>query len=230
MHIRNLCKYLVSSLSQALRLRWGLSVLPLGQKSVLWFYDLDLGGHCVSSWLCLSVLFIGPRVGQGMSRETGWNSQGVGGTAVKSGERDERGRDSWMASPTPWTWVWANSMSWWWTGQPGMLPSMGSQGVWHNWVTELNWKTADMFILSWLAQHRFSRCEYNVMCVHSAINDLTCYITMQNHCLQNMGHDWENIGQESLTTTILANWYFPTPSVNNSSSTFGRGLFLDWDN
>ena len=30
MHIKNLCKYLVSSLSQDLRLRWGLSVLPLG--------------------------------------------------------------------------------------------------------------------------------------------------------------------------------------------------------
>ena len=29
--------------------------------------------------------------------------------------------------------------SWWWTGRPGMLQSMGSQRVRHNWVTELNW-------------------------------------------------------------------------------------------
>ena len=29
--------------------------------------------------------------------------------------------------------------SWWWTGKPGMLWSMGSQRVGHNWVTELNW-------------------------------------------------------------------------------------------
>ena len=28
--------------------------------------------------------------------------------------------------------------SWWWTGRPGVLRSMGSQRVRHNWVTELN--------------------------------------------------------------------------------------------
>ena len=35
--------------------------------------------------------------------------------------------------------VWVNLGSWWWTGRPGMLQSMGSQRVRHNWVTELNW-------------------------------------------------------------------------------------------
>ena len=53
------------------------------------------------------------------------------------GEGDDRGWDGWMASLTQWTWVWVNSESWWWTGKPGMLQSMGSQRVWHNWVTEL---------------------------------------------------------------------------------------------
>ena len=38
-----------------------------------------------------------------------------------------------------WTWVWVNCGSWWWTGRPGVLRSMGSQKVGHNWVTELNW-------------------------------------------------------------------------------------------
>ena len=36
---------------------------------------------------------------------------------------------------TQWTWVWVNSGSWWWTGKPGMLPSMGSQRVRYDWVT-----------------------------------------------------------------------------------------------
>ena len=54
-------------------------------------------------------------------------------------EKDDRGWDGWMASPTQWTWVWVNSGSWWWTGRPGMLRSMGLQRVGHNWVTELNW-------------------------------------------------------------------------------------------
>ena len=31
-----------------------------------------------------------------------------------------------------------NSGSWWWTGKPGVLWFMGSQRVWHDWVTELN--------------------------------------------------------------------------------------------
>ena len=33
--------------------------------------------------------------------------------------------------------VWASFGSWWWTGKPDMLQSMGSQSVWLDWVTEL---------------------------------------------------------------------------------------------
>ena len=54
-------------------------------------------------------------------------------------EGDNRGWDGWMASLTQWTWIWASSGSWWWTGRPSMLQSMGSQRVGHNWATELNW-------------------------------------------------------------------------------------------
>ena len=43
------------------------------------------------------------------------------------GEGDDRVWDDWMASPTRWTWVWVSSRSWWRTGKPGMLQSMGSQ-------------------------------------------------------------------------------------------------------
>ena len=55
------------------------------------------------------------------------------------GEKDYRGWDGWMAPLTRWTWVWASSGSWWWTGKPGMLQSMEWQRDEHNWVTELNW-------------------------------------------------------------------------------------------
>ena len=41
-----------------------------------------------------------------------------------------------MASLIQWTWVWANSGRWWRTGKPGVLRSMGSQRVGHNWATE----------------------------------------------------------------------------------------------
>ena len=63
------------------------------------------------------------------------------------GEGNNRGWDGWMASPTRWTWVWVNSGSWWWTGRPGMLQSMGSQRVRHNWATELNWRMTGNAVL-----------------------------------------------------------------------------------
>ena len=53
------------------------------------------------------------------------------------GERDDRWWDGWMASPTRWTWVWVGSRSWWWTGRPDVLQSMGLQRVGHDWATEL---------------------------------------------------------------------------------------------
>ena len=58
------------------------------------------------------------------------------------GGRRRRGRlrmRCWMASQIWWMWVWVNSGSWWWTGRSGMLQSMGSQRVRHDWANELNW-------------------------------------------------------------------------------------------
>ena len=60
---------------------------------------------------------------------------------LKAGEGDDRGWDDWMASPTQWMWVWATSGSWWWTGKPGVLQSMGvakSQTRLSNW-TDWGW-------------------------------------------------------------------------------------------
>ena len=41
-----------------------------------------------------------------------------------------------MISLTQWTWVWTSSRNWWWAGKPGVLQSMRSQRVGHNWATE----------------------------------------------------------------------------------------------
>ena len=61
---------------------------------------------------------------------------------LKAGiEGDDRGWDGWLTSPTRWTWVWASSRSWWFTGKPGMLQSMGvAKGqTWLRDWTKLNW-------------------------------------------------------------------------------------------
>ena len=62
------------------------------------------------------------------------------GKIEAGGEGDDRGWDGWMVSLTLWTWVWVNYGSWWWTGRPGALWSMGCQESdteQHNW-TKLN--------------------------------------------------------------------------------------------
>ena len=67
--------------------------------------------------------------------------------ALMLGKTDCRSRRGWQK--TRWLdtehhwfnghWVWAISGRWWRTGKPGVLQSMGSQRVRHDWVTELNW-------------------------------------------------------------------------------------------
>ena len=61
------------------------------------------------------------------------------------GEGDNRGWDGWMASSNQWTWVWVSSGIWRWTGRPGVLQSMGSQRVEHDWATEMNWYNRILF-------------------------------------------------------------------------------------
>ena len=66
---------------------------------------------------------------------------------LRAGEGDNRGWDGWMASLTRWTWVWANSRSWWWTGRPDVPQSMGSESwTWlSNWT---DWYSKSKFLLS----------------------------------------------------------------------------------
>ena len=53
------------------------------------------------------------------------------------GEGDDRRWDGGMASLILWTWAWASSGSWWWTGKPGVLQSLGFAIAGHNWATKL---------------------------------------------------------------------------------------------
>ena len=58
---------------------------------------------------------------------------------IEGGRRRGQQRMRWLDGITNWMdWVWVSSRSWWWTGKPGVLQSMGWQRVRSNWVTELN--------------------------------------------------------------------------------------------
>ena len=94
---------------------------------------------------------------------------------IDSLERRRRGqqRTRWLdGSPTGWTWVWASSGSWWWTGKPGVLQSMRSQRVGHDWVTEVNWTEAVHII------HRiFNGTKNKRLCWASMKNSQNCHRT-----------------------------------------------------
>ena len=94
-------------------------IQPVNPKGLWWSWN----SNTLATW-CKELIHL--------KRPWCWEKLKVGG------EGDNRGWDGWMASTTQWTWVWVSSGSWWWTGKPGMLQSMGSQRVGHDWVTELN--------------------------------------------------------------------------------------------
>ena len=71
------------------------------------------------------------------------------------GEGDDRGWDGWMASLTEWSWIWASFESWWWTGRPGVLQSMGSQRVGHNLATEQQFEYLYCYIRCFLISFYF---------------------------------------------------------------------------
>ena len=98
---------------------WRKSVLNIHWKNWCWSWNSSI----LATW-CKELTH--------WKRPWSWERLKVGG------EGNDRGWDGWMASPTQWTWMWASSRSWWWTGKPGVLQSMGLQRVRHDWATELN--------------------------------------------------------------------------------------------
>ena len=78
-----------------------------------------------------------------------------------------------MSSPTQWTWVWASSGSWWWTGRTGVLQSMGSQRVGHDWATELNWTELNWGFVGLTYMLDLQRCSRNG--THSYVWELLYY-------------------------------------------------------
>ena len=106
-------------------------VHPKGNQSLVFIWRTDVEAESVifwppdaKSWLIWKDPDVGKDWGQEEKGTTGW--------------------DGWMASPTQWTWVWVNSRSWWWTGRPGVLQSMGLQRVGHDLATGLKWKSTQM--------------------------------------------------------------------------------------
>ena len=114
---------------QGLR-RWGLG-FKFSLWGDIWFLPR---WRVTSSWaslLQLKNLNITPS-----EEQAHWKRPWCQERLVATGEGGGRGWDGWMASLTQQTWISANSGRWWRTGKPGMLQSMGSQRVGHDWATK----------------------------------------------------------------------------------------------
>ena len=95
------------------------------------------------------------------------------------GQGNDRGWDAWMASPTRWTWVCVGKGSWWWTGRPGVLQSMGSQSQTRlsDWTegpgvkSLISWELIFGVVWNRVQFHSFT-CEYPVfptLCIEETV-------------------------------------------------------------
>ena len=94
---------------------WGRSTLDIHWKDLCW-----------SS----SILVIW------CEQTTHWKSPWCWERLTAEGEEGIGEWDGWTASLMQWPWTWAKSRRRWGTGRPGVLQSMGSQRVGHEWATE----------------------------------------------------------------------------------------------
>ena len=84
---------------------------------------------------------------------------------------DDRGWDGWMASPTQCRWVWVNSGSWWWTGRPGVLQSMGCKES--ETSEQLNW--TELIYLQ--LKYNSSQCCVSFCCTTACISHICTHIS-----------------------------------------------------
>ena len=110
------------------------------------------------------------------------------------GERDDRGWDGWMASWMQWTWVWASSGSWWWTGTPGVLQSMGLQRVGQDLVTEQQQLKQILVQSVHISTHHNSQKDESNSNVHQLCWEHTVeyYSTIKRKELWQHGTTWMN--------------------------------------
>ena len=91
--------------------------------------------------------------------------------------------DDWMASRTRWTWVWARSEGYWWTGKTGVLQSVRSQRVGHDWATELNRWSVLGNVPCVLKENEFSvALRWNILNVYQHVWSNVTFKAMLMYC------------------------------------------------
>ena len=92
-----------------------------------------------------------------------------------------------------------SSGSWWWTGKPGELQSLGSQRAWHDWATELNSLSCPLAQLLCGKQAAICEARYSERLILQRIEGVN----------QQSMNNWGSVQQ------TLRNWIFPTTTWVN---------------
>ena len=152
-----------------------------------------------------------------------------------------------MASPTQWTWVWVSSGSWWWTGRPVVLQSMGLQRVGHIWTTELKAVVTFLFFPRYLSCHNtnypslptdgeyYSVISDFLICLGQFVGSCLCFLKFTvKHCtnttvsqlLQHYNKSWNVIKQVFLPCFLLLSYWFL--SFCSSPMNYGLVYQVPW--
>ena len=128
----------------------------------------------------------------------------------KAPEGRRRGWQRMDGIPTGWTRVWVNSGSWWWTGRPGMLQSMGSQS--QTWLTELNWTESVKitFICIW-KQKNLCNSLCCCICCLAVVWNWTCHIS--EVCLYLPAADNVGVSDSSHSVSNWCSSFVDSPST-----------------
>ena len=105
------------------------------------------------------------------------------------------------------------SGSWWWTGKPGVLQSMGSQRVGHQWVTELNWIELTWRKKNIQLQSALSRSHRKREISTSSLLELSCptWGGGEKHLWSSQSRGKGSLEQKCARSTID---YVPSPTLS----------------
>ena len=115
---------------------------------------------------------------------------------------------AYVKPPSSWPLPWAEYLTLAPNRRPGVLPSVGSQRVWHDWVTELNCKIA-RFPFLYFVEYEISSppSEYHVPSCHKAISEKVICCTQ----VWKFDRSW---GAIMAADSFFALFFFLTSSCN----------------
>ena len=130
-----------------------------------------------------------------------------------------------------WTWTWTNSRRCWGTGRPGMLQSMGSQRVRHDWATEqprdkkLNLDTS--VLSSFLSVNHWHKCFLDPrILLNTCLSSLDPQSPKDGnegirkvwlHKDKSKRKEQQLFWQQQAEVPALAEWWKPTKSLHGGS-------------